>query len=223
LVPNPPVGAQHATPESDSGEAGPVKVVPPLESDRVFVDVTAYNSKNYYVLGDVQVPGKLPNTGTETVLDALEYTGGLMTTAEPKDIRLVRPGRAGKPPRVYKVDLEAIKERGDVRTNYQLFPGDRLVVGRNELVKKTVELDRLQAPIQTIMSSIRYEVSLLKDLGMQPDQGDRLLKDLVDFWARELSRKGDLKLDKQALRELLLRQLKQAPPGPRPVQTPGAR
>ena len=29
-------------------------------------------------------------------------------------------------------------------SNYQIFPGDRLIVGRNEVVKKTVEMDRLE-------------------------------------------------------------------------------
>ncbi len=87
------------------------------------VYVTAYNSKNYYVLGDVLVPGRLPHTGNETVLDVLQYAGGLLPTAEPKDIRLVRPGRNGKPSRVFKVDLEAIQDRGDVRSNYQILPG----------------------------------------------------------------------------------------------------
>ena len=77
----------------------------------------------------------------------------MLPTAEPKDIHLVRPGRGGKPARVYKVDLAAIQEKGDVTTNYQLFPGDRLIVGRNEVVKKTVEIDRLKAPIQTITDS----------------------------------------------------------------------
>ena len=75
--------------------------------------------------------------GQETVLDAIQYGGGLLNCAEPKDIRLVRPGRGGKPAKVYKVDLAAIQERGDVTTNYQIFPDDRLIVGRNELVKKT--------------------------------------------------------------------------------------
>ena len=42
--------------------------LPPDESDRVFVDVTAYNSKNYFVEGDVGSPGRLPFTGLETVL-----------------------------------------------------------------------------------------------------------------------------------------------------------
>jgi polysaccharide biosynthesis/export protein len=35
------------------------------------VDVAAYNSKGYYVQGDVLVPGRLPFTGQETVLDAI--------------------------------------------------------------------------------------------------------------------------------------------------------
>ncbi len=56
----------------------------PRDTDRVFVDVTAYNSKNYYILGDVLLPGRLPITGNETVLDALEYAGGLLPTAAPR-------------------------------------------------------------------------------------------------------------------------------------------
>ena len=100
------------------------------------------------------------------MLDALQFASGLIPTAEPKDIRLVRPGRNGKPSSIYKVDLEAIQEKGDVRTNYQLFPGDRLIVGRNEVVKKTVEIDRLNAPIQAIVSSIQQNANMLKSLGV---------------------------------------------------------
>ena len=53
----------------------------PADSDRVFVDVTAYNSKYYYVQGDVAAPGRLPITGNETVLDAINFAGGLIPTA----------------------------------------------------------------------------------------------------------------------------------------------
>ena len=73
------------------------RVKHPQDSDRIFLDVTAHNSKNYYIEGDVGVPGHLPFTGHETVLDALDLASGLLPTAEPKDIRLVRPGRGGKP------------------------------------------------------------------------------------------------------------------------------
>ena len=202
-------------------EEGRPRLVHPEDSTRVFVEITAYNSTPYYVTGDVAVPGKLVTMGKETVLDALQYAGGLLPTAEPKDIRLVRPARGGKPARVYNIDLEAIQERGDVRTNYQLFPGDRLVIGRNEVVKKTVEIDRLNAPIQAIVASIQQNANMLKSLGaLSPERSDQVLQDLVDFWAREVSRKGELKFDEQKLREILLRQLKAAP---RAGSNPGAK
>jgi protein involved in polysaccharide export with SLBB domain len=185
------------------------QVVPPALSSKVFVDISAYNSKNYYVLGDVLITGRLEYTGNETVLDALNFAGGLVPTAEPKDIQLVRPERNGKPAKVYKVDLEAIQQRGEVATNYQIFPGDRLVVGRNEVVKKTIEIDRLNAPIQSLTGMIIQEASMLRTL-QSATAADRneLLNEYVDFWAKELARPGGVKFDEQTLREALIRRMK---------------
>jgi len=195
-------------------------LVPPERSRAVFVDVTAYNTKNYYVLGDVQVVGRFPWTGNETVLDALQFAGGLVSSAEPKDIRLVRPARGGKPARVYKVDVAAIQERGDVNSNYQIFPGDRLIVGRNEVVKKTVEIDRLAAPLQSITGNMLYEAFTLRALQFATS-GDRgeLLKEYVDFWATELSRPGGVKFDEQTLRKAFDRKTK-LPPAPATTPAP---
>jgi hypothetical protein len=106
--------------------------VEPKDSDRVFVDVTSYNSKVYYVEGDFAEPGRMPCTGQETVLDAINYAGGFLYTADLKDLHLVRPPRAGKPAKVYAIDYEAILKRGEPKTNYQIFPGDRIVVGRKQ-------------------------------------------------------------------------------------------
>ena len=64
----------------------------------------------------------LPFTGNETVLDALVFAGGLLPTAEPKEIHLVRPARGGKPAKVYTVNLDAIRDKGDITTNYQDLP-----------------------------------------------------------------------------------------------------
>ncbi len=105
------------------------RVIPPQDSDRVFVDITAYNSKNYYIQGHVQTPGRMPWTGGETVLDAIQFAGGLLASADPHNIVLVRPGRNGARPRTYPVDFPGIRDRGEAATNYQLFPGDRLLVG----------------------------------------------------------------------------------------------
>jgi polysaccharide export outer membrane protein len=183
----------------------------PEDTERIFVDVTAYNSKNYFVEGDVQSPGRLPFTGLETVMDALTFAGGLIATAEPKDIRLVRPARGGKPARVYKVDLEAIRDRGDLAANYQIFPGDRLVVGRNDVVKKTVKVDRLAASMQTMINTMMQESFLLRSVqAASPQNHDAILRDLVEFWIQEMKR-PEAKLDEQTLREALIKRLQIKP------------
>lgn len=129
--------------------------IPPQETDRVFVDVTAYNSKVYYVMGDVGAPGRLPVTGNETVLDAINYAGGLAPTASVPNIRLVRPAPPGACcEQVLPVNYAAIVQAGDTTTNYQLMPGDRLYVYRDPIVRGTIFLDRLAAPFNTVIQTI---------------------------------------------------------------------
>lgn len=84
-------------------------------------------SKSYYVLGTVTTQGKFPVTGNDTVLDAI-LTAGLRTNSMPDKAYLVRPHPAGGADQVLKIDWISIKERGDTLTNYQIFPGDRIIV-----------------------------------------------------------------------------------------------
>ena len=152
------LGLIETDPESGEPKIDPktnkIKMVDPRDTDRVFVNVTAYNSKNYYILGDVLVPGKLPVTGNETVLDALQYAGGLLPTAAPNNIRLVRPAPPGACcEQILPVNLSAITSGGDPTTNYQLMPGDRLVVYRDPIVRFTVFLDRIIAPVQAVLGT----------------------------------------------------------------------
>jgi polysaccharide export outer membrane protein len=129
--------------------------IEPRDSATVFVDVTAYNSKNYYVEGDVAVTGRMPITGNETVLDAIHFSGGLMPTAAAQNIRLVRPAPPGACcEQVLPINLAAITSGGDPTTNYQLMPGDRLIVYRDPIVRFTIMLDRLAAPFQTVIGSM---------------------------------------------------------------------
>ncbi len=129
--------------------------IAPGDSDRVFVDVAAYNSQVYYVQGDVAAPGRLPITGNETVLDAVNYAGGLAPTASVPNVRLVRPGPPGTATaQVLPVNLSAIIQEGDTTTNYQLMPGDRLYVYRDPIIRTTIFIDRLAAPFNTVLTSI---------------------------------------------------------------------
>lgn len=100
----------------------------PKESYQVSVRlVNGSQSKSYYVMGTVTTQGKFPVTGNETVLDAI-LTAGLRSNSLPEKAYLVRPHPAGGPNQILKIDWVGIKERGDTLTNYQIFPGDRIVV-----------------------------------------------------------------------------------------------
>ncbi len=132
---------------------GKPKEIAPRDSNRVFVDVTAYNSKYYYVTGDVGNPGRINITGNETVLDAITFAGGLLPTAAPNNIRLVRPAPPGACcEQKLPVNLSAIISGGDPTTNYQLMPGDRIVVFRDPIIRGTIFLDRIAAPFQTVVN-----------------------------------------------------------------------
>jgi len=109
---------------------GKPKMIDPKDTDRVFVDVTGYNSGVYYVEGDVSTPSRLSYTGNETVLDVIHYVGGLLPSADRSKIRLIRSFPKGSAVQVLPVDYEEITMGTDSSTNYQLLPNDRLVVPR---------------------------------------------------------------------------------------------
>ncbi len=222
-----------AVPEQDITRPE-IHLVAPADSNRVFVDISAYHSKVYYVQGDVGVPGRLPWIGKETVLDALNYAGGLIPTAEPTDIHLYRPARGGKPARDYKIDHAAIL-RGEARANLQLFPDDRLVIGRNVIVKKTMEIDRALAPINSVWNAIfqssltaRYVSSMSAPItGSNPDvkvngrsvpnvanfdqmtiaQRDAFIKAYFEFVWSLSSKESGAMLDEAKFREEVMKRL----------------
>jgi polysaccharide export outer membrane protein len=94
---------------------------------RVSARLANSQSKFYYVMGAVATQGRVPIRGNETVLDAI-LQAGLKSNSLPEKAYLVRPHPPGTPDQVLKIDWCGIRERGDTLTNYQLFPGDRVVV-----------------------------------------------------------------------------------------------
>jgi polysaccharide biosynthesis/export protein len=139
--------------------------VEPRDSSRVFVDVSSYNSKVYYVQGDIAKPGRLPITGNETVLDAINYAGGLLRSPEKTTVVLVRPSPKRTLAQALPVDLEAIIRKGDVATNYQLLPNDRLVVyGPPQAPQPTLDPARQRAIEERIDGIIRELETLKSEL-----------------------------------------------------------
>src|SRR5262249_52994407 len=111
------------------------------------------------------------STANEPVLDPLNSAGGLLPTAAPQNIRLARPAPPGACcEQLLPVNLAAITSGGDPSTNYQLMPGDRLVVYRDPIIRFTVFLDRLVAPFQTILGTTLQTAFTKRavDLARQP-------------------------------------------------------
>ena len=122
--------------------AGKEVTIEPKDSDRVFVDVTAYNSRNYYIEGDVRDPGRLPFTGSDRVLDVIHYAGGPLPSADRTKIKLIRNFPKGSPVQVLPIDYEEITMGTDSSTNYEIMPNDRIVVPRDPGKSGLVESDR---------------------------------------------------------------------------------
>jgi hypothetical protein len=142
---------------------------------------------------------------------------------------LVRPPRGGKPARRYKIDWDAIVTRGDATANLQIFPGDRLVIGRDAVVKATVQINRQSEPFSLILSQIVSYANAMRQLGsintpvtagatvLPAEQREALLKELLDYWVKATGPDGP-RGDEKALREDLMRALEKARPtaeGPR--------
>ncbi|QEG36020.1 polysaccharide biosynthesis/export family protein [Bythopirellula goksoeyrii] len=125
-----------------------------LEDPQISLDVLGYNSKVYYVitqgagLGD-QV-AILPARGNETVLDAIGQIQGLQSNSSTR-MWIARPGyneQGGD--QILPVDWLAVTQRGDIETNYQIMPGDRVYVSEDKLVAMDTAFGKLFSPFERI-------------------------------------------------------------------------
>ena len=100
-----------------------------LELDDIEVNVRLIQANHrYYVLGEVNSPGIYEMRGFETVLDGILEAGGLTSGASTCDIILTRPTGPSCCRVTLPVCYREITQLGDAETNYQLRPGDRIVV-----------------------------------------------------------------------------------------------
>lgn len=96
--------------------------------EAVNVQLVETNAALFYVLGEVGSPGAYELSGRELVLDGILKAGGLTSQASPCNIVLVRPTGPCEERVVLPVCYRQITQIGDTTTNYQLQPGDRIVV-----------------------------------------------------------------------------------------------
>lgn len=119
------------------------------------VDVAAFNSKFYYVIADGGGYGeqvyRVLCTGNETVLDAISQVEGLPRVASKKRIWLARATPTGvAQPHVLPVDWIAITQLGAAATNYQIYPGDRLYIESDPLIRADSFLAKVISPVERL-------------------------------------------------------------------------
>lgn len=93
----------------------------------ISVAITAYNSKNIYVLGEVTRPGQYPMKGdTISLRDAIIAAGLHTREAALRRVYIIKIEEEKVIPK--KVDLFALLYKGRMKYNLNLVPGDIVVV-----------------------------------------------------------------------------------------------
>ena len=135
-----------------------------LEDPEVVVDVFAYNSKKFYVItkgggfGDNIVP--LPVTGNETVLDAIGSIGGISQVSSTK-MWIARPAPNGVGcEQILPIHYEGIIA-GMTSTNYQLLPGDRLVIADDPMFRFDAFVAKVTRPWERIFGFVSLGTAML--------------------------------------------------------------
>jgi polysaccharide export outer membrane protein len=116
------------------------------ESINVTVDITEFQSKKYYVFGQVFAPGVKPYTGRDTVVKVLA-DAGLNEDAWPQKVVLVRPHEDQNVRQKVTIDLKQMYESGKTDQNYLLEEGDLLYVPPSPLAEMRMTFEKLLAPI----------------------------------------------------------------------------
>lgn len=102
-----------------------------LPLERIVCKVVTHRSRLIYVRGPIEAGDRaVPYQGPENAVNFIRRCGGLIPSANVKDIHVVRSNVSrGTRPQVFTVDLEAIMLKGDPKTNVFLQSFDEVYIG----------------------------------------------------------------------------------------------
>jgi polysaccharide export outer membrane protein len=104
-----------------------------VREPQVSVFVAAYHSRRVSVGGAVRSPGAFEMLRPTTLLEALAVAGGILQEEAGPEVQVLR-AQGGEPVRIDRSQLE----RGDLRANVPLLPGDLVHVAFDEMVEVVV-------------------------------------------------------------------------------------
>ena len=122
----------------------------------VSVSILGYNSKTFYILGDVGGPGKFAMRGDSIKLrDALVVAGLPRRTAALKRAVVITPAESN--PEITKVNLKDLLYKGILKDDLDLHNGDLVVVPSSRLDIVNWHLGQILGPL--------YKAAFLADFG----------------------------------------------------------
>jgi polysaccharide export outer membrane protein len=115
----------------------------------VSVEVTEFNSKKYYVFGQVNRPGVKSYTGRDTVIKVLAEAA-LNDDAWPQKVVLIRPNEDANIRQKVTIDLKQMYADGKTDQNFLLEEGDLVYVPPSPLAEFRIQVTKLVTPIMPV-------------------------------------------------------------------------
>jgi polysaccharide export outer membrane protein len=112
----------------------------------VSVEVTDFQSKKYYVFGQVDHVGIKPYTGRDTVIKVIAEAA-LNDDAWPQKVVLIRPNDDPNVRQKITIDLKQMYKEGKADQNFLLEEGDLVYVPPSPLAEFRIQFTKLMSPI----------------------------------------------------------------------------
>jgi len=119
------------------------------ESVYVSVEVTAFESKKYYVFGQVNRAGVKAYTGRDTVIKVLAEAA-LNDDAWPQKVVLIRPSDDPTVRQKITIDLKQMYSSGKADQNFLMEEGDLIYVPPSPLAEFRIQFTKLLTPIRPV-------------------------------------------------------------------------
>jgi len=126
-----------------------------LEGDKpIDIRLTAYQSKIYYVLGQVYTPGPKMYTGRDTVLTALAAAQPT-PMAWKEHVQVIRPSKdRNVKPKIFEVNYYRMIAHGDISKDVLLQEGDIIYVPATILSAVAMKIEEAIRPIARAFSAV---------------------------------------------------------------------
>jgi len=105
-------------------------MAPYLLDPGVAVTVIQVGIQPVFVIGEVEKPGRVESAGPLTVSRAVASAGGLLRSAQPASVMVVRTEGVAEPT-AYRIDLASVLSADDLAQDLELVPNDVVYVPKS--------------------------------------------------------------------------------------------